>query len=204
MPKDELDLFMSLKDIKVVFDVGARTDMDYVRLRPDIEIHYFEPNPIFYKELKGDHVNHFGLSDEDNLLMYYTHTQSFVTEMWKGVRLPVRTLDNYAKDIPRIDFLKIDTEGMDFKVLRGGQETLKKTRYIQFEFSSPIEQYLGLLKGFDLFLINDSRLYNDVIKPRVTDKKWEKKLVPLTQDVIDLLNNEVIPLGAGGNIFATK
>ena len=41
IPKDELKVFESLKDIKVVFDVGARDDVDYLILKPGIELHAF-------------------------------------------------------------------------------------------------------------------------------------------------------------------
>ena len=35
--------------------------------------------------------------------------------------------------IEQIDFLKIDTEGFDYKVLQGAGEVIKKCRYIQYE-----------------------------------------------------------------------
>ena len=204
MPIEEQGLFSSLKNIQVVFDVGARIDMDYIRLKPGIEIHYFEPNPEFAKELKGGKVNTIGLSDVEGRMMYYKDTQSFVVKGWKGGTFNLTTLDKYALDIPRIDFLKIDCEGMDYRILCGGKETLKKTKHVQFEFSAGIQAFADVLKGFDLFLIRDARLYNDVIKPRVTGKEWDQLLVPLTPAVMKLLEEEVIPLGAGGNIYARR
>jgi hypothetical protein len=35
-----------------------------------------------------------------------------------------------------IDFLKIDTEGFDLKVLKGGASMLARTRFVQFEYNS--------------------------------------------------------------------
>jgi FkbM family methyltransferase len=204
MPVEELEVFKSLKDIKVVFDVGARMDTDYIKARPDIEIHYFEPNPEFAKELYGGKVNILGLSDREERLPYHRDTQSFVSKGWKMGVFNLSTLDIYAKNIPKIDFIKIDCEGMDYKILVGGTETLKKTRYVQFEYWDGVQKFVDLLKDFDLFLIRDARLYNDVIKPRVTGKKWEKLLVPLTKDVIELIDKTCIPLGAGGNILGIR
>jgi FkbM family methyltransferase len=204
----ELSVFKSLKDVKVVFDVGARTDMLYDG--PGVEVHRFEPNPEFASSLSGI-VNRFGLSDKEEELSYNTVTQSFVNGKeyprriygW-GPSFPLKTLDQYAKDIPRIDFLKIDAEGMDYKILLGGKETLKKTRYIQFEYWDGVQKFIDLLPDFELSLILDSRLYNDVIKPRVTDEKYEKPLVSLTEDVVHLIDKVCIPLGAGGNIFGIR
>lgn len=50
------------------------------------------------------------------------------------------TIDNYVKrkNIDRLDFLKIDTEGSEYKVLRGGKKTIKKFRPIIFYEYQPV------------------------------------------------------------------
>ena len=40
------------------------------------------------------------------------------------------TLDEYCSDFTRLDLLKIDVEGYEFKVFRGGQNTIKKFKPI--------------------------------------------------------------------------
>ena len=52
IPTEELEVFKALKNIKVVFDVGARVDIDYLNIFPKATHHLFEPNPEFFKELK--------------------------------------------------------------------------------------------------------------------------------------------------------
>ncbi len=44
-------------------------------------------------------------------------------------------LDNYIveKNLTRVDFIKIDTEGYEFEVLKGAERILSKTKYILFE-----------------------------------------------------------------------
>lgn len=42
-----------------------------------------------------------------------------------SVVVPTTTLDIALRDCPRVDFLKIDTEGSELDVLRGGEATLK-------------------------------------------------------------------------------
>ena len=141
IPDTELEIFKSLKDIKVVFDVGARTDVDYFNIHPKAKYHLFEPNPIFFAELrakvgnrKNVYLNNYGLGDKDEELPYDPSTQSFLLPVTNPA-LPIKTLDWYIQEnnIKRIDFLKIDTEGWDYKVLLGGREAIKLCKYIQYE-----------------------------------------------------------------------
>lgn len=202
--KDELEVFKSLKDINVIFDVGARTDENYYDLNPNSKIHYFEPNEEFAEKLVGGRVNNFGLSDVEGQAIYYPETQSFLMRQGIGIMYPLKTLDWYAKDIPIIDFLKIDAEGMDYKILQGGKETLKKVRYLQFEYWSGSRKFKLLLKDFDLYLILDSAL-KSVIKNNITkDEKYNHLMIPLDEDTINLIDDKLIPLGAGGNIFGIR
>lgn len=146
IPQDELALFATLKDIKVVFDVGTRTDIEYLKIKPDIELHCFEPNPEFFEGLKaqigtrGDtFLNNYALGDEEGEAGYERGRQSLVGSEANITRgeytVPIKTLDWYCAEnkIEQIDFLKIDTEGFDYKVLLGARETIPKCRFIQYE-----------------------------------------------------------------------
>lgn len=157
IPDDELNVFKSLKDVKVVFDVGSRDDVDYLIIKPDIELHAFEPNPIFFKQLsdqlagrKNVFLNNYGLGDKTETRCYNEGNQGFADAV-VGPVLPIRKLDWYVKryKITKIDFLKIDTEGWDFKVLLGGRKAIKICRYIQFEHFNDAEIFKSLLKDFD-------------------------------------------------------
>lgn len=164
IPKEEIEVFKSLKDIKVIFDVGARTDIDYIEIYPDVICHLFEPNPIFFKELKlrvgnkkNVYLNNFGLGDVEEKLNYYDFTQAFEKSesplIGNTQFLEIKTLDMYIKEnnIKRIDFLKIDTEGYDYKVLLGGKEAIKLAKYIQYEHWDNLQQFHDLLgSDFDM------------------------------------------------------
>lgn len=139
--REELEIFRKLKNLKVIFDVGARTDTDYIELRPRATYHLFEPNLEFFEvlkekvgEKKNVYLNNYGLSDKEEDLSYDVNSQTFLTNV-EHPKLPVKTLDWYAEKhkIDSIDFLKIDAEGFDYKVLIGGEKTIKKCRYIQYE-----------------------------------------------------------------------
>lgn len=152
--KQELEKFMSLKDIKVVFDVGAKYDDWYYQLRPKLTYHLFEPNPKYFQLLQvklGDkpnvHLNNYGLGNETGEFLYNHSSEGF---MQGGDTLyPVKTLDWYIEEykIKRIDFLKIDTEGYDFKVLQGGGKAIQLSKYIQYEKNS-LDDFGTLLKNF--------------------------------------------------------
>lgn len=159
IPQDELEIFKDLKDVKVVFDVGARADDEYVKLKPDIELHAFEPNPMFFEQLSeklkdrpNTFINNFGLADVTGTMLYNEGRQGFIGGEEVSIKggtfmLELKTLDEYAKqhNIAQIDFLKIDTEGYDFRVLLGGLDTIPKCRYIQYEHWNDLKRFHILL-----------------------------------------------------------
>lgn len=170
IPGYELQKFDALKDIKIVFDVGSRADVDYIRLKPDIELHAFEPNPFFFHQLSENvesiapnrpntYLNNFGLGDVEKTQGYNTFRQAFTDWEEKETRLainytfPIKTLDWYVEEhaIDHIDFLKIDVEGYDFKVLQGGTKTIPKCHYIQYEYWNDRLQFHNVLeKDFEM------------------------------------------------------
>lgn len=154
----ELKLFELLPKIKVVFDVGARTDLEYYKIRPNCEYHLFEPNPEFVeslieqaKDIPNIQINAFGLGDVEGMYQYNYGQQMFLggegTAVTGNIELPIKTLDWYCKErnIKQIDFLKIDTEGYDYKVLLGATETIPKCRFIQYEHWNDKEEFVRLL-----------------------------------------------------------
>lgn len=146
----EVLFFNSIKDkCSVIFDVGAR-DNSILLLKSKGEVHYFEPEKILFGMLEiaprnnnGAHFNNFGLSDENALLPYYNDYSSFLHRKVsvpdcpdRNETLEVRRADEYMqeKQVNAIDFLKIDTEGYEFKVIKGFGERIKDVSIIQFEY----------------------------------------------------------------------
>jgi FkbM family methyltransferase len=153
-----------MNDIQVIIDVGAR-DTNYPLEYPEAICHLFEPNPIHLKVLVerfGNNpnviLNNYGLGDKIETLSYQPVLETFVGSealpQGKGDwDIPVTTLDEYMEhvEISRIDFLKIDVEGMDFRVLLGGKEAIKLCRYIQYEHWNDQQQFHDLLgNDFDM------------------------------------------------------
>ena len=149
IPKEEIELFKQLKDLKVIFDVGARTDTNYLEIWPESEHHLFEPNPEFFDELykkvgekSNVHANKYGLGDKNQVVGYIEGLQSFVASevinnpyATGNLLLPMKTLDTYIleNNIKQIDFLKMDTEGYELKILLGATNWFHIIKYLQYE-----------------------------------------------------------------------
>ena len=160
IPKEELELFKQLKDLEIIFDVGARMDRDYAIIYPNAKCHLFEPNPEYHtvlaQEVKDARltnvvVNPFGMSDQAGEFHYDPMIQSFRDNKPEFNAYPVKTIDWYCKEnkIKKIDFLKTDTEGWDLKVIIGARDMWPKIKYIQYEHWNDDEIYRKVLR--DLF-----------------------------------------------------
>lgn len=158
-----------LDDVRVIIDVGAK-DTEYPIEYPDAICHLFEPNPRHFDELQalyGDNeniiLNNYGLGDKEELKEYDTTLESFGSSDALpygagGPVCPIKTLDWYLEEneIDRVDFLKIDTEGYDYKVLKGGTRAIAMTRYLQYEHWDDKGKFEDMLRGiFDMDYIGD-------------------------------------------------
>lgn len=161
---DELEVVKKIKlsDGAVLFDIGcsygAKTEEYINKLGgKNFTIHCFEPLPLQYNEevkkfghLSNIHLNNVALSDKSGLLPFYWvpswpvlsgfdrqsgHHESIPYEV---INVNVLTLDYYINknDIKHIDWMKIDVEGGEFAVLKGGEKMLSDgiVDIIQFEY----------------------------------------------------------------------
>jgi FkbM family methyltransferase len=186
-----------LKNTKefVFFDVGAnmgKVTEQMLQSFPGVQVHSFEPNPYTFNQLKKTindkraTLNNVGLShsEVDSKIYYYEKDQTTGhASMFKDVfdlhgsssldesLIRLTTLDHYCnrKKINHIDFLKIDTEGNDFFVLKGASHLIssRKIDVIQFEFNEMnivsrvfLKDFYDLLKDFDLYRIKDDKLFS--------------------------------------------
>ena len=154
-----LEIIAGMKP-KCLFDVGANVgewSQLASRLCPDAHIHAFEVVPSTFAELQSNTsalpavcANPFGLSDAPGEITIHlgsggstdatackieglaSHDQLYVKE----VRGEVRTGAHYLAKlgIDSIDFLKIDVEGMDLRVIKGFGDGIRKVRALQFEY----------------------------------------------------------------------
>jgi len=179
-----------LKNGMVVFDVGANIG-EYtaymLSVAPELKIHCFEPVSETFALLQQRHdrspnvyLNNFGLSDVEDIGVMrifgeayginslYDRRSSVASQPayshYREQPVHLRTIDNYVaeKNITNIDFLKIDVEGHELKVLQGATKSLEsgKISAIQFEYgSSFVDAQASLRSVYDLVTAYEFRLY---------------------------------------------
>jgi len=159
-----------LPDANTVFDVGANVGKwtrAALAINPNLLIHCFEPSAVTYSTLVandfpanvygsncalGDSTRHETLhmdpANSGGNSLY--RRKSGMTAPSTTETISVRTLDDYCleRGIEHIDLLKIDVEGHELAVLRGGQEMLRQGRIsiIQFEYGGTYLDARILLK----------------------------------------------------------
>lgn len=151
--------------IKIIFDVGSRYDSEYLNFNG--EVHYFDPINNFIESLKlkpnhntKSYFNNFALGNDTTTLYYYPRYQSFfnriisvgVDDSPNKLLLNIKKGENYINEhnIKNIDFLKIDTEGFEFNVIKGFGNYLKNIKIIQFEYGGTfLDNNIKLIEVID-------------------------------------------------------
>lgn len=144
--------------IETVLDIGANIGgygIDLRKIGYTGAIHSFEPVTAPFKILQakaaGDakwHVHQYAFGDADTTaeinVMAGSELCSFLTPDGGGPRMTVtqtetvqvRRLDSFEEPVDwSRTFVKIDTQGHDIAVMRGGAETLRKVPLMQSEVS---------------------------------------------------------------------
>lgn len=209
-------------DINILFDVGARDDIYYVKKSSELIVHAFEPNPINYQKLLhnievngiGDRIKpvHVGLGNKNTTVEYYSDTESIfkrtnhITSAVIPYEITIEKLSHYCSmhNIESIDFLKIDTEGYELDVLLGCEEMITSIRIIQFEYGGTyLDSKITLKQIFDLlgpdryyYLLQGNGLHQikyDDIRPY--DDYSYANFIASTTSMFELINlNEVSTL----------
>ena len=127
-----------------------------------------EPNPSSYKKLTAREEEkiipfQMAISDTEGVMTLYSPGEysetasldkNIVQKNTSTIRVPVTTVDAFIAThaIQELDFIKIDTEGFEYEVLHGAQQTIKNLAplFIQFEFN-----LLHLRRGITLLSISE-------------------------------------------------
>ena len=179
-------------EINLSLDIGANIGL-YTKLlleKTNSNVVSFEPLPEAFNELKkielkfSKRLKVFNLAigeNSNNLDLFYENQKSekasliqnleklsFIKDNNKNkISVEVRNLDsfnNFFKD-QKIDFIKIDTEGFEYEVLKGAQKILEthKPKFIQMEFN-----WHQLIRNQSLY--NISKLVNSYDTFRILPK----------------------------------
>jgi len=179
----------NLREKDIIFDVGANIG-EWTRFvlnfNENIVIHCFEPSSKTFNLLMKNYFpinvicNNLGLSSQETEQELYSIKEgSGIGSLYKRIRffkknttdskilterVRLDTLDNYCKkkNIDFISYLKIDVEGHEYEVFKGGKNLFKNSQIniIQFEYGgSFIDSHVFLKDIFDYFKDFDYNFY---------------------------------------------
>lgn len=168
-----------------VFDIGANvgwhTILTSQAVGPTGKVHAFEPIPDTFHNLQLNVTLNkltqvlpqcLALSHEPGMLSFHIFPEGYdiynsmgARERHEGVQaarqvlVPTTTLDDYCRErnLPCVDFLKIDVEGAEEFVLRGGQQVLQESPnpVILIELFEPSARQCGSSVGGAMELLQD-------------------------------------------------
>lgn len=135
---------MEPKPGDIVFDIGAYVGDTAVwfskAVGPQGKVYAFEPELSNFEKLKANIERNkitnvvplqLALSEnEGEMQVSSTASSSVITQAGTGTLVKVTTIDKFveANKLPRVDFVKMDEEGHELKILAGAKETIKTFR----------------------------------------------------------------------------
>lgn len=139
--------------INTIIDVGAYHGNVFKSvsvLFPRAKIYAFEPDFKNYNLIKTNYklpnltLSNYALSDKTGKSYFYTHPRAYLSSLLtmkkntletKRIRVKTATLDEYfeGKSLKGQIFLKVDTQGSEGLVLKGGKNFIKKVSIIHIE-----------------------------------------------------------------------
>lgn len=199
-----------------VLDIGANIGIYTLLCAKQVGargmVHSFEPTPATFARLERNvalnrlanvRINQVALSDQEGVTEFHLYHQnamnSLARQAWVGkvkdvVHVRTRTLDGYLAEqgITRVDLLKLDVEGAERMVLRGGAALLQgeDAPALLVEFCDRTTEAFGyravvlrdLLEGHGYTLYRwNHRLHRLEPEPRRTDYTLYANLVCLKQ-----------------------
>ena len=134
--------------IRVAFDVGAnvgQSAIKYAEELPHADIYSFEPVKSTYKELVANtrhvpriHPFNLGMGPKSGEAQIHINELSVMNsitltregDQHRSESIQLDTITDFvaSHDLPRVDFLKIDTEGFDLEVLAGAAPLLQQQK----------------------------------------------------------------------------
>jgi len=149
----------NLKKEDILFDIGAYIGLYSIVAAKTITqglIHAFEPDPTAYKILKDTinlnkikNINAIPLALSNNISMKYLSSKDFgntgsqihdaIMPYNQNVIVETSTLDNYCESINiKPSVIKLDVEGHELEVIRGGNKIVQDSRLILLELHNLI------------------------------------------------------------------
>lgn len=182
---------VSRNNITSILDIGANQGMFssvMKRMFPDINIFMIEANPFCDNFLKrvGIPYEIVCLSDTEKEVQFYFEDNNFVgtgasyyleKTQWYSKKNFTKMMTKRLDDVvsPIYEFIKLDTQGSELDIMKGGEKTIAAAKYILLETSvveynenAPLkEQIFDYMKSIDfkpLELIENHYMENKLIQ----------------------------------------
>jgi FkbM family methyltransferase len=132
----------------VILDVGANIGTASIiasNINPRAEIHAFEPHPWTYRcasdiqklnHISNVHFHNIGFGEKSGRVRLYevNENNAGMNRVITGeqdfpyIEIEIRTMDEFveSQNFSSLDFVKIDVEGFEYSVLKGGAKSLRK------------------------------------------------------------------------------
>ncbi|HSW85934.1 MAG TPA: FkbM family methyltransferase [Rhabdochlamydiaceae bacterium] len=150
-----------LKPGNLVFDIGGNCgewSQYALKTEPSVQIMAFEPVPSVFERFRtlmqsqnNIRIFNYALSDQKGEAAFHYYLEAdalsgfYYREVLRGelaepqlILVQQETLDDFCagNEISKIDFIKIDTEGAEWRILQGAKNLLKnhQIRAVQFEY----------------------------------------------------------------------
>jgi len=188
---------LSLREDAVIFDVGANfgvMTLQYAKLAPLGKVYSFEPTHYAFSKLKRNVQLNPELGERIVAVQSFVSSRTSANTdikayaSWKvggaikdvkhsvhgGIAKPAQdigavSIDDFCEKegIKRLDFIKIDTDGHEFEVLKGAEKVIARFRpaiifevglYAMEEKNVDFSDYLNFFGSLDYSLFNSSNL----------------------------------------------
>jgi len=163
----------------IVIDIGANIG-EFSKYWEDKNhiVYAFEPDSIEFKALKANlkskNIFNFGLWEESTTLEFFaaneTGDSSFIPNKKDErsiIKIEVKKLDDFDFEKLNIGLIKLEAEGAEPEIIRGGLKTFKLAKYVSVDVgpergpnnASTLVQVINLLinEGFSIINFNSSR-----------------------------------------------
>lgn len=186
-PYDDIKRLLHNKSTPVIFDVGANVGQSidqFLHHFPKSSIYSFEPGTKTFLELSSKYGNEKNICLENIAIGSKTQQKEFLENEYSDMSsflemdrlgwgkidnttlVDVTSIDNYcqAKNIPKIDILKSDTQGFELEVYKGAMEMMKSNNiqlaYFEFIFSDLYKELPSFHDIYKLLTDNNFKLVN--------------------------------------------
>lgn len=186
-------LYNSIKDGMYVLDIGTNmgeTLLNFARLNPSGKNYGFEPVPFLFEKAKKNidlnafrniYLNNLAISDQKGSLFFelppnrnFGSINMSLEPTPNSREVKAVTIDDFIEfhQISKVDFIKIDVEGFEYKVLRGAVKSIQKFKPLLFielideylkkkgSSASQLVQFVSSL-GYNVFDADDMSLIKE-------------------------------------------